>query len=284
MIKELRVAQWTSFDHATLYIDPLTIVIGTNASGKSNLLDALSFLQRIASGAGVFQAINGDVALPSLRGGMEWACRKPAQDFELEALIGVSDLQEYRFRIKVQVNGSKADLIGEELTLLTYRPRGEAPREQRLYHTRPEESGSPGIGVYFQTGTQGPGKRFDLSRSYSILTQLETTTLRKEIKEGARKVVEDLQQIFVFDPIPNHMRGYTISTLAILGAPAHRASRDRQSRGQSPHGGPWGTTEPTRQARCAAPARRRGTPRDAAQAVAASCASTRSQAGREITT
>jgi AAA15 family ATPase/GTPase len=36
MIKELRVKHWKGFEQATLYIDPLTILIGPNASGKSN--------------------------------------------------------------------------------------------------------------------------------------------------------------------------------------------------------------------------------------------------------
>lgn len=40
MIKELNLKNWKSFKDSTLYIDPLTILIGTNASGKSNLLDA----------------------------------------------------------------------------------------------------------------------------------------------------------------------------------------------------------------------------------------------------
>jgi AAA15 family ATPase/GTPase len=61
MLKELKLHHWKSFESATLYIDPLTIVIGTNASGKSNTLDALLFLQRVATGVGIFQAINGDV-------------------------------------------------------------------------------------------------------------------------------------------------------------------------------------------------------------------------------
>jgi predicted ATP-binding protein involved in virulence len=40
MIKQLTVKNWKSFEKATFYVDPLTILIGANASGKSNLLDA----------------------------------------------------------------------------------------------------------------------------------------------------------------------------------------------------------------------------------------------------
>lgn len=35
MITELRLQNWKSFSDARLYIDPITVLIGTNASGKS---------------------------------------------------------------------------------------------------------------------------------------------------------------------------------------------------------------------------------------------------------
>ena len=40
MIEEIRLSNWKSFRDATLYFDALTVLIGTNASGKSNALDA----------------------------------------------------------------------------------------------------------------------------------------------------------------------------------------------------------------------------------------------------
>ncbi|MEM9929306.1 MAG: AAA family ATPase, partial [Bacteroidota bacterium] len=46
MIKSVTLTNWKSFgEGATLFVDPLTIIIGANASWKSNLLDALVFLR-----------------------------------------------------------------------------------------------------------------------------------------------------------------------------------------------------------------------------------------------
>jgi len=39
MIKEIRFMNWKSFSDAKVYIDPLNVLIGTNASGKSNIID-----------------------------------------------------------------------------------------------------------------------------------------------------------------------------------------------------------------------------------------------------
>ncbi len=46
MIKELHLKNWKSFGDTILYIEPVTVLMGLNASGKSNAIDALLFLQR----------------------------------------------------------------------------------------------------------------------------------------------------------------------------------------------------------------------------------------------
>ena len=145
MIKELKLKNWKSFEDATLYIDPLTILIGTNASGKSNLPDAFLFLNRVSSGVGIFQAINGDVNLPLLRGGLEWVCRKPCTRFSLEILVdGQKHSQDYRYDLTIQINGAKADVFKEELALLTYGKHNGQPKVKTLFVTKQEESTSPG--------------------------------------------------------------------------------------------------------------------------------------------
>jgi len=217
MIKELKLKNWKSFEESTLYIDPLTILIGTNASGKSNLLDAFLFLNRVSAGVGIFQAINGDVNLPLLRGGVEWVCRKPETRFSLGILVdGVKVSQEYRYDLAIQINATKAEVFKEELTLLTYGKRKGQLKIKNLFVTKQEDSTSLGLPTYFSTGTEGSGKRKDLSRSHTILSQTETMDLRKEIQEGIQQVLSQLKNIFVFDPIPNHMRDYTAFSETLL--------------------------------------------------------------------
>lgn len=210
MIKELKLINWKSFSKATVQIDPLTILIGANASGKSNLLDALLFLQRIAFGRTITAAIAGDAELFGIRGGLEWVVRKPEDKFRLEILIQDPkvDAIEYRYTVEVVVNGVRADLVDESLTRIKYRPRS-TPIEQNLYHTNRDEVHGAAISAYINTGTRGPGKRFDLNRAYCILSQLESQSIRKEISEGAHIAQEQLQRIFILDPIPSHMRNYS---------------------------------------------------------------------------
>ncbi len=88
MLKKLILENWKSFRYAELPLDPLTVLIGTNASGKSNVVEALEFLQRIANGENIETALAGDKTLPSIRGGLELAARKGENVLTLKVLIG----------------------------------------------------------------------------------------------------------------------------------------------------------------------------------------------------
>jgi len=217
MITELRLKNWKSFSDATLYIDPVTILIGANASGKSNTLDALLFLQRVASGIGIYQAIHGDVNLAPIRGGMEWVCRGSSNIFSLEIILTTERRDiDYRYTLSVRVNGVKAEVFQEELFLLKYGPRSQKPREITLFYTKSPENSAPGIPAYFSTGTKGSGKRIDASRLHCVLAQAESLSLRKEVQEGVKQVISQLQRIFVFDPVPSHMRNFALFSETLL--------------------------------------------------------------------
>jgi predicted ATPase len=87
MLKQLILENWKSFRYAELPLDPLTVLIGTNASGKSNVVEALEFLQRIARGENIEAALAGNKTLPSIRGGVEWATKNGENEFTLKVLV-----------------------------------------------------------------------------------------------------------------------------------------------------------------------------------------------------
>ena len=105
MIKELRLVNWKSFEDSKLFVDPLTFLIGTNASGKSNILDAFQFLQRIASGISIQSAINGDRSIHSLRGGTEWIIRHGQDSCSLGIKVQLSKTDyDYDYEIEDEVD------------------------------------------------------------------------------------------------------------------------------------------------------------------------------------
>jgi predicted ATPase len=202
VIKSVKLKNWKSYEESTLYIDSLMIVIGMNSSGKSNAIDALMFLSRIANGVGIFQAISGDVNLAPLRGGMDWVCRKGTGTFSLEVMMEY-DGNDYEYSIAVEVGAAKALVIEEKLVQC-------GGKSQRLFYTNLREKDLLNIPTYFSTGKQGKGQNFELNRNTSILYQSKTLQLKKkEIIDITTDLAKQLGGIFVLDPIPNHMRDYS---------------------------------------------------------------------------
>ena len=112
MLKKLILENWKSFRYAELYFDPLTVLIGTNASGKSNVVEALEFLRRMATGETVDVALNGDRALPPIRGGLDWVAFKYANPSEvtLKIFISKDNIEtdcSYSIKINPQIKSHK---------------------------------------------------------------------------------------------------------------------------------------------------------------------------------
>lgn len=94
MITKLRLHNWKSFEDSTLYIDPLTFLIGTNASGKSNVLDAFEFLRLHLNGVSLENAVN------QIRGGEDWIIKKGKKNAWLEVSIEEDGI-EYLYKIEI---------------------------------------------------------------------------------------------------------------------------------------------------------------------------------------
>lgn len=208
MIQKLLLENWKSFKNAELYIDPLTFLIGTNACGKSNILDALQFLYRIASGISINSAINGDLGLSAIRGGCEWLFKLGESTCKIGVDIKLGQRNAtYTYSISLRkIDSNRCEILDERLSVHT--PTAKNP-DKILYYTDREEPGHAIIPVYFHTGKQGKPRRLDINRASAILSQLDNHNINKDIKEIAKNIREDLKKIFILDPIPSHMRAFS---------------------------------------------------------------------------
>ena len=64
MIKRLKVIGYKSLKDAEVFFEPLSVIIGPNAAGKSNLLDALNLLSRIVTSRNLKEAFENQRGLP----------------------------------------------------------------------------------------------------------------------------------------------------------------------------------------------------------------------------
>jgi hypothetical protein len=90
VLKRLRLKDFKSFVDEDVPLAPLTLLLGANASGKSNFLDALQFLHANSFSLDLEQILNGEQrnspdAWRGLRGGASEAARLGTSRFTLES-------------------------------------------------------------------------------------------------------------------------------------------------------------------------------------------------------
>ena len=91
MLTRLHLHDFKNFQAATLPLGPLTLLLGANAAGKSNVRDALRFLHGVARGYTLADTIGekwgegGVLQWRGLRGGTVEAARYGAATFTLQA-------------------------------------------------------------------------------------------------------------------------------------------------------------------------------------------------------
>jgi predicted ATPase len=212
VLTSISAENWKSIDSALLNIDPLTVVIGTNSSGKSNLLDALSFLNRVSAGVMLTAALQGDSAMSALRGGVEWAARKPGHKFSVGVTFRVSDGQDLAYKLECSTSSNRCEVISEQLERIRFRIDKNGIRANktgtiRLFWTDPTPDDSPHIVARLYNEKGGTPRQ--LGRGNAVLSQLVGQKLRAEIQEGVDALVSALRGIFILDPVPSHMRGFS---------------------------------------------------------------------------
>ena len=99
MITSLRLVDFKNFTDETLRVGPVTVVVGANASGKSNIRDAFRFLHGIGRGYTLAEIIGGKYGTG---GNVEWTpIRGAASEIVRFGQSGFS------LRVKLKLGGSK---------------------------------------------------------------------------------------------------------------------------------------------------------------------------------
>ncbi len=234
MIKRLRLERFKNFKDATLDLGPLTLLVGANASGKSNLRDAFRFLHGLSRGYTLAEIIGEKwvegafLQWTGLRGGTRETAYCGASSFAIEAHVDVrGEPLGYRIEVDVGANGSPPRVNSESLYLgqemiFDSHPNEDAPaqtsRDLLAVHT-------PQI---VKNSKHGPTLHFS---SKPVLTQIGTRMPRRKsdssfyvhadmqphAKDAVFNTTDALSSMRFLDLNPDAMRIPSLAGQEILG-------------------------------------------------------------------
>ncbi len=93
MIKSIRLVNFKNFADETLRVGPFTVIVGANASGKSNIRDAFRFLHGIGRGYSLAEIIGGKYGADwkPIRGAADEIVRFGQAAFSIEVRMELED-------------------------------------------------------------------------------------------------------------------------------------------------------------------------------------------------
>jgi predicted ATPase len=227
-LEMLRLISFKNFADATLRLGPLTVLVGTNASGKSNIRDAFRFLHGIARGYTLAEIIGekwiegGVLQWKGIRGGTRETAYRGADGFGLEVRFQAEDggklrTGQYSISIDSLRNGHGPRVQSERLVIEgrgTYvfdsHPEKDAPIQDQPAHIKVR------LRKNYQEGFRGP--TVALFDNRPALAQLLThPEALPQVREHVRLAISAFASMRFLDLSPDAMRLPSIPGQTILG-------------------------------------------------------------------
>jgi len=239
MLTQIILKDFKSFANQRVRLAPLTLLVGPNASGKSNLLDAVRFLQ----GAGLDLPIadilrgrteGGREVWPGLRGGAREIARSPEREFTIETtwnLDGRTVAHSITCGIDPEPHVEKESLWMEGLA-----------EDEYLFDTHaPTLKGRVGLvaggalNVAIKRIGTGNSVTATYSSSRSLLGQIEPREqTRSEVVEIAQRLRSAMRSALFLEISPPRMRSYVPVRATSLGVHGENISAVLYSLCQDP--------------------------------------------------
>ena len=208
MLASISIETFKSYRQATLPLASLTLLIGANASGKSNLIEAIRLLSWLAQGHKL-GSIQYDIQSSDLfvRGNARDLTMHGSDQFAFSCLF---DLDLAQISIKFLVKNNELVIVGETLKI--------SERSVPLYEIK--ETAAPGssdIRVAYDNFARGGHKpQIICTNQQAVFTQLQTPARfdkkHSKAQEDIPKITRFIQDVFasivLLDPEPRAMRGY----------------------------------------------------------------------------
>lgn len=178
MITKITAINWKSFEKLEYKFQSLNILLGNNSSGKSNFLDLLEFISKVAKGT-------SNEELNKIRGGIDYFRRIEAKESSFDIEIKVNEvlvvIDSVNNEIFFKIEGEKEELFNEASKILKN-------LEQQLNKVK-----------------QLSGMKNSVSKAEKTFVELSEKI--EEYNQNKNRILESLKNIVVIDPTPSLIRG-----------------------------------------------------------------------------
>lgn len=211
-LTQIRLKAFKSFRDETFPVDDVTVLTGRNSSGKSNALDGIEVLSRLANGEELADALDGRRREGGpVRGGSRACAPHGMRHFELGCTV-VAGKDRYELDVKIRV-GSELRITHESL-------KGPGPAVESgivdtryLLWTRPARPSAAGLEGEIFNGKRGYNPLMTFRDNRLLTTQLPLrvfprTLADEAVVRGAEAVTAALRGVFQLDPVPHLMREF----------------------------------------------------------------------------
>ena len=225
MITSLRLVDFKNFSDETLRVGPFTVIVGANASGKSNIRDAFRFLHGIGRGYTLAEIIGGkfgaggQVEWAPIRGAASEVIRFGQSGFLLRVSLKLNRSRVcYSIRVEYDEDSRSGFLVTEEKLgfgsgyIYTSHPHYPDP-------VRAQDDDAHLLLRMEKTGEQRKyGHRLAVRPDQPALTQIrEHKNVVRIHKYYVELVVDTLASIRFLDPMPDLMRKPAFPGQTVLG-------------------------------------------------------------------
>ena len=211
MITSLRLSDFKNFTDETLRLGPFTVIIGANASGKSNIRDAFRFLHGVGRGYTLAEIIGGKYGVG---GQIEWVQIRGAAN-------EIIRFQQVAFGMEVELplaNETATFFIEVSPELKTVRSDGFRITYERLRIRQELIYEKPRSAYEDRHVVLGDGRKIDIKRDRPVLSQLSESRQAGNIyKDRTRQVIDALHSMRFLELSPARMREPSFSGANVLG-------------------------------------------------------------------
>ena len=217
MLKTLRLKNFKNFREAEFHLGAFSILIGENASGKSNVRDALRFLHGISREYALAEIIGGQYEhqWEGIRGGVPEIALRGSQTFALEAELcpeGGWPGWHYTIEVEPRFNGRYPRIVDERLY----------ESKERIFNTAGNTKGH-GLQVNIPASVAPNFSLQELDDRRPVITQVldhlsdRADEKAQQIRNAVRGTLAQLGSMRFLDFSPTAMRIPSLPAQEVLG-------------------------------------------------------------------